>query len=164
MKTWSKLALGLLLVGSPASAQTSSPNGPSDFEKMLAGTSVLKINGSCKRLETPDGDQTSNCDNELINIAFSSGNSSFAATIKGRGGITFRGKDSAARGDVAAIELATILLTGTDLSTPPVELKAKGRCTYTNPNKGPIQVECSADTVKGKYTLSYVSDGVWPPK
>lgn len=157
-------ALALLTASSTVSAQTAPPIGTSEIERMLAGTSTFKINGTCKRLATPEGDQTQDCGAELVNVAFSSGNSSFVAEIEGKGSISFRGKDNAAMGDVATIKVATILLTGTDPSTPPVVIKAKGTCTYTNPNKGPIHVECSADTATGKYELSFVSDGVWPPK
>ena len=151
------LALGLLAMGSTATAQT-------DFEKMLSNVRTFNINGTCNRLVTPEGDQTQICDAQLLNMAFPSGNSSFIATMKDKGGISFRGRDSAAAGDIATIKLDTIILTGKDLSSPPVTIKAKGECTYTNPNKGPIHVDCSADTARGKYELSFVSDGVWPPK
>jgi hypothetical protein len=156
------MAIGLLVASGAASAQTAPPTGDSELEKMLAGTSTYKINGTCNRLLSPEGDQTAECDKELINVAFPSGNSSFIATTR-KGGVSFRGRDSAAKGDVATIRLTSVILT-TDLSTPPVEIKAKGQCTYTNPNKGPIHVDCSADTANGKYELSFVSDGVWPPQ
>ncbi|MDH4743191.1 hypothetical protein OMP43_04080 [Sphingomonas sp. CBMAI 2297] len=164
MITRGLVAIGLLAVSNGVNAQTAPPAGTPGFEDMLAGQSVLKMNGACNRLTTPEGDRTPECDKQLINIAFASGNSTFLATMEGKGSISFRGRDSAARGDVATIALRSVILTGTDLSSPPVEIKAKGQCTYTNPHKGPIQVECSANTAKGKYELSYVSDGVWPPK
>jgi hypothetical protein len=154
--------LALLTAAAPAIAQQKTDPA---FEAMLKGTlmNTYKLNGTCKALITPEGDLTKDCDPELINMAFPSGNSSFIATIKDKGSISFRGKDSPAVGDIATLKVSTILLTGTTASDA-VALKAKGKCTYTNPNVGPVQVECEASTDRGTYRLSYTSDGVWPPK
>ncbi len=155
----------LLTASANAQAQSAAPKGDAAFEAMLknATQNTFKLNGTCKLLVTPEGDLTKDCEPELINMAFASGNSSFIATIKGKGGISFRGKDSAAVGNIAVLHVSMILLTGSDFS-PPIELKAKGKCTYTNPNAGPVLVECAAETSNGDYKLSYVSDGIWPPK
>ncbi|MBX9859855.1 MAG: hypothetical protein K2Y20_09735 [Sphingomonas sp.] len=157
----SLIAITVMVASSAGDAQTSAPSGRADFDRMLSGITTIKLSGSCKRLVTPEGDQTPLCDNELINLAFASGNSSFIATMKGKGGITFRGRDSAAKGDVATLKVSTILVTGADVA-PFVSLNAKGVCTYTNPNKGPVQVNCTANTDAGKYELSFVSDGTLP--
>ena len=144
------MALVVALGGTAASGQGMMP-------------SIFKLNGTCSKLVTPDGDLTGECGAELLNMAFASGNSSFVATIKDKGAVSFRGRDSAAKGDTAAIKLDSIILTGADPSQM-ATVEAKGQCTYTNPNKGPIHVECKAKTAKGAYELSYVSDGVWPPR
>ncbi|UVO53897.1 hypothetical protein [Sphingomonas sp. SUN039] len=148
-------------MSSAAHAQSSQPELDAMLKRVMPNT--FKLSGTCKRLATPKGDETTACDKELINMAFASGNSSFIATMKKKGSIAFRGRDSAAKGNVARIAVNTILLTGKSFA-PATELKATGSCTYTNPNKGPVRVECSADTIEGKYELSYISDGVWPPK
>ena len=146
----------------PAAPPARSPEMDAMLQRML-DQNVFVLHGTCSRLTTPDGDQTSSCGNDLTNTAFSSGNSSFIATIKDKASVSFRGRDSAARGDVATIKLDTVILTGTDVSQI-TSIKARGQCTYTNPNKGPVHVECEASTPRGKYELSFVSDGVWPPK
>ena len=155
----------LIMVSGSVQAQNTSESGQTAFENMLkqATQNTFKLNGTCKLLMTPEGDQTHDCEPELINMAFASGNSSFIVTIKDKGGITFKGKDSAAVGNTASLSVSTILLTGTSFA-PAIELKAKGRCTYTNPNAGPVHVECSAKTDRGTYQLSYESDGNWPPR
>jgi hypothetical protein len=155
------LTTGLLLTSAAGHAQSAQPELDAMLKRVIPNT--FKLSGTCKRLMTPEGDQTKVCEKELINVAFASGNSSFIATMKNKGGIAFRGRDSAAKGDVATIRVNLILLTKTSFA-PAVELKSKGQCTYTNPNKGPLHVECTADTANGKYELSYVSNGVWPPK
>ena len=155
----------LIMVSGNSQAQNTSGSGQAALELMLKQTvqNTIKLNGTCKLLMTPEGDQTHDCEPVLINMAFASGNSSFIVTIKDKGGITFRGKDSAAVGDTASLSVSTILITGTSFA-PAIELKATGRCTYTNPNAGPVHVECSAKTDRGTYQLSYISDGVWPPR
>lgn len=157
MKAMYALAFGVLAAGSTAAAQT----GPA---ARLPGVQAFTISGTCNRLVTPKGDQTPACDTALVNLAFTSGKSSFIATIRDEGSVSFFGRDSAAKGDIATIKLTTVILGGEDLKTKSVELSAKGECTYTNPNKGPIHVDCAADTARGRYELSFVSDGVWPPK
>ena len=155
----------LIMVSGNLQAQNTSESGQAALENMLKQTmqNTFKLNGTCKLLMTPEGDQTHDCEPELFNMAFASGNSSFIVTIKDKGGISFRGMDSAAVGNTASLSVSTILLTGTSFA-PAVELKAKGRCTYTNPNAGPVHVECYAKTDRGTYQLSYDSDGNWPPQ
>jgi hypothetical protein len=162
-KIW--LAVGLIIASSAGQAQSPPRPGMVDLEAMLSKVlqNTYKLTGTCKRLLTPEGDQTRLCDPEVINLVLRSGNSSFIATTKGKGGISFRGKDSPAKGDVASLKVFMILLSGNG-PTPAIEVKAKGQCTYTNPNKGPVNVECLAKTSKGAYQLSFVSDGVWPSK
>jgi hypothetical protein len=155
------LTTGLLMASTVGHAQSAQPELDAMLKRVMPNT--FKLSGTCKRLTTPEGDQTAACDKELINVAFASGTSSFIATMKNKGGISFRGRDSAAKGDVATIRVNMILLTKASFA-PAVELKAKGQCIYTNPNKGPLHVDCTADTANGKYELSYVSNGVWPPK
>lgn len=145
-----------------AAAPAQSPEMEAMLQRMLK-QNVFVLHGTCSRLMTPDGDQTSSCGSDLTNMAFSSGNSSFIATVTDKGSVSFRGRDSAAQGDLATIKLDTIILTGADVSNI-TSIKARGQCTYTNPNKWPVRVECEASTPRGKYELSFVSDGVWPPK
>jgi hypothetical protein len=157
-----KALLSLALVNSTGIAQMPSQSPEMDAALKRMMQNVIMLEGTCQRLITPQANQTNVCDKQLVNMVFPSGNSSFMVTIP-NGSISFRGRDSAAKGDVATVKVDTILLSVVD-SKQMSSIKAKGRCTYTNPNIGPLKVTCLAKTGKGNYELLFLSNGVWPPK
>ena len=119
---------------------------------------IAGLTGTCQMLQTPDGDKTSVCDQRLMNVAYKSNHSSFKTIFGGQTIVSFYGNDQAAIGNRAEIQLLKIVTTEVKTLKSSVIL-ARGTCSYTNPNAGPVHIDCIADTDNGNYVLHFLSDG-----
>ena len=152
-----KFAAAACAMALPLTTLAAQPRPSADGN--LMGTATLT--GTCQRLIIAGDDSTSRCRGLVGNTAYRSGRSGFTFFVEGEPGlvVTFSGADGPAQGDQAAIALDKVIFTPIRPQRATTELRATGRCTYTNPYIGSSRIDCSASTDDGRYSGTFVSDG-----
>jgi hypothetical protein len=154
---WPGIALGV-------AAAVQAPPSANPFDKVpmenLAAIAFMK--GKCGRLVIAGRDRTARCQEAIVNDAWKNGRSSFIFSAKGWGMVSFYGVDSKAVGDEAVLHLDTILITLEGPAPVARQIRATGRCTYTNPYTGPSRIHCAATAGGKRYEAAFVSDGTPP--
>jgi len=125
------------------------------------GTVIGMLSGTCSALIVGGEDRTAECKSTTINNAYKTGNSSFMF-VMGDAIVSFFGRDTAAVGDQAVIHLTRVFVNNGGKVDERQSSDVSGTCTYTNPNKGPVRINCEANGTKGKFRAVFTSDGKPP--
>jgi len=129
-----------------------------------ASAKVYTLDGTCSALTFNNNDRTKDCKGSIVNATYAGGKSSFMFTIGDQAIVSFYGKDSQAKGDVATLDIEQIGIVRIGGDTAPTHLPAKGKCTYTNPYAGASHIDCTAKIGSNMaFVASFVSDGK-PPR
>jgi len=123
------------------------------------------MNGTCSDLVVA-GEPLEGCDGKLMNSALDNGRTGFYFTA-GSTVIIFSGigdRQLKINDDnvVQPINGLIIVNSGTDHSDHAETFRAVGSCRYNNPNKGVSKIDCHADTERGVFSATFVSNGREP--
>jgi hypothetical protein len=126
-------------------------------------TAMVVLQGSCKKLVVGGKVRTSECTGKLLNTEYSDGRLGFYFVSAGGMALTFstRGREQVkADENTAIVPVDMLLTTGKGQSD---KIQAVGTCKFTNPYRGvPAPVACTADTARGRYEATFLSDGSKP--
>jgi hypothetical protein len=146
------VAAGLLAWASTGTAQ----------QRAIAPGAVMgTLTGTCSSLIVGGVDRTAQCSATIVNAAYKTGNGSFMFAM-GDTVVSFFGRDSAAVGDQATIYLTKVFVNNGGKLDARQSSDVSGTCTYTNPHKGPVRLNCEATGAKGKYRAVFTSNGKMP--
>jgi hypothetical protein len=130
-----------------------------------ADVSMVIMKGTCTDLVVA-GEPLEGCESKLLNSNLDNGRTGFYFTA-GATVITFSGignQQLKINDDnvVQPIDELIIANSGTEHSGRSETYRAVGSCRYNNPYKGIAKVVCHADTQKGIFSGTFVSDGRAP--
>jgi hypothetical protein len=126
-------------------------------------TATVVVAGACQNLTVGSEDHTADCKGTLLNTEYSDERTGFYfVTTTDQITVTF-----STRGDQEQ-------KIDTDTVTAPVDmvivssrgkidkLQATGTCQFGNPYKGPMLIECTADSERGRFEGAFLTDGKEP--
>ncbi len=134
---------------------------PAAQQGIAPGTVMGTLTGTCSALIVAGVDRTAECKSNAINTAYKTGNSSFMF-LMGDTVVSFFGRDTTAVGDQATIHVTRVFVNNGGKLDERQSSDVSGTCTYTNPHKGPVRVNCETTGTKGKYRAVFTSDGKMP--
>lgn len=130
--------------------------------KQRPGPQVIVVRGQCARLEAPKLVLTDACNGALTSASFPTGRTELNFTTKDSLTVTFSGlgtgqikpdTDSA----IQPVDSVIVAFNGKSGTT-----KAVGLCRLANPYKGPVKINCFAETADGSYAGDFMTDGSEP--
>ena len=125
-------------------------------------TATVGVEGACQNLTIGGEDHTTNCKGTLLNTEYDDERTGFYFATTDQVIVTF-----SSRGDQEQ-------KIDTDTVTAPVDevivssggkidrLQATGACRFGNPYKGPMLIQCTADTERGRFEGAFLTDGKQP--
>jgi hypothetical protein len=126
-------------------------------------TATVVVEGACQNLTVGGEDHTTNCKGTLLNTEYSDERTGFYfVTTAEQVTVTF-----STRGDqeqkidadtVTAPVDMVIVSSGGKID----RLQATGTCQFGNPYKGPMLIECTADSERGRFEGAFLTDGKEP--
>ncbi|HEU0149821.1 MAG TPA: hypothetical protein VFR21_23440 [Bradyrhizobium sp.] len=126
-------------------------------------TATVVVEGACQHLTVGGEDHTTDCKGTLLNTEYSDERTGFYfVTTAEQVTVTF-----STRGDqeqkidadtVTAPVDMVIVSSGGKID----RLQAKGACQFGNPYKGPMLIECTADSERGRFEGAFLTDGKEP--
>jgi hypothetical protein len=126
-------------------------------------TATVVVEGACQNLTVGGEDHTTDCKGTLLNTEYSDERTGFYfVTTAEQVTVTF-----STRGDqeqkidadtVTAPVDMVIVSSGGKID----RLQATGTCQFGNPYKGPMLIECTADSERGRFEGAFLTDGKEP--
>lgn len=124
---------------------------------------IAWLTGDCQRLVLAGRDVSPACDGRVQNTNYRIGWRTGFSFSTDRVIVTFTGRDTPARGDHAFSELDRVIFTRIGGMSPTArQVRATGRCLYSNPHAGRSYVRCSARTAAGAFIGTFLSNGQPP--
>jgi hypothetical protein len=147
------LAAGLLLLASPALAQTK-----------VGDAQMVSVTGRCDKLVVGGKAMTETCSGKLLNVTYPDGRTGFYFVLADGRIVTFSGMDGAnPTPDTDVVDLDKVIMTRKDTPDKPDVLSATGTCRFGNPMKGPMTISCEGRLSKGgAFSASFTTDGKPP--
>jgi hypothetical protein len=125
--------------------------------------SLAVLHGTCTSMLVPSFDFTRGCRPTLTNQILQSGRIEFTFTIGNGAIVTFSGSaPQIKQGPDTAVQPIDRVVFRVDPAAPPNTMRAVGKCTYSNPYKGPARVSCEGAQREGSYSGEFKTDGSPP--
>jgi hypothetical protein len=157
-------ALLILLV-----TATAVSGAPSRTPAQKLGTKrVSALTGQCTHLAFAGRLIEAPCNEQAFGTIYPNGRVAFAFSVDGKFTLQFAGDGARKQavgslGSMQPIDAVTFGLLDTGPSGRPQRLKATGKCVYGDAFSGePIRIVCEGATAKGKFEVTFETDGDSP--
>ena len=155
---WLPLALAAGMITVPLDAQS---GGLAEIGDNLSSRSALE--GTCVTLVVSGDDVSDRCHNVVLNTAYKDGRAEFVFLARDLATASFSGDEETDTADGTTLRVDRVILATLQNNKPlPITLPANGTCVYSTPDFGRGKLTCIANTVRGSFSGSFVTNGKTP--
>jgi len=150
--------IALALVGAAASSTLIEP---ARADAKL--TAMVVVEGACQNLTIGGEDHTATCKGTLLNTEYDDERTGFYfVTTTEQITVTFSTRGDQEQKPDADTVTAPVDMVIVSSGGKIDRLQATGTCQFGNPYKGPMLIECAADSERGRFEGAFLTDGKEP--
>jgi hypothetical protein len=126
-------------------------------------TATVTVEGACQKLTVGGGNHTADCKGTLLNTEYDDERTGFYfVTATEQVTVTFSTRGDQEQKIDADTVTAPVDMVIVSSDGKIDQLQATGTCQFGNPYKGPMLIECTADSERGRFEGAFLTDGKEP--